>query len=624
MPLLETSVVAIRILESLAEDPETIQKYNDYARKNQIMISTMQDIVKKDVRVIAVTDELWFSFAKDLNKMKHLEEISLVDCSISELPISFRFPINLTKISFIDCGFTHLPSSITFLTQVTILVLDHNQLEELPILKDMDKLQILSVIDNNLVEVGSLPKSLRVLDVSDNDIVEIDPEISELENLECLSFADNHLSNLPLSLKRLNKLNTFHINNNHFESFPPVLLKMKGISHLSIYENPIKDIPSALLRLPSLNYLLYADCGIKKVPKMIENSNLLTLDLSMNPQIRKFYFPNNLQHLFLEACNLTKIPEGIFQLENLKVLILSMNRISDISQIVTAKFAGELIRLEAPENQIGSIPNEISSLKKLEILNLSCNNLRSIPDSIGELVELKVLNVSINNLETIPHAISRLRNIEIFSFLFNPIEYIPPSVARLIRRTISGEKTVYEDGQNVHNSEVQKSVAESLGKLLKEEPDIGIEKAIDEMMKSSLDEKAKKILLGYIRDKKEIHMICNVNFEETFVAVWHRIRRHLDKEEILKVLSQEILDSDGQCFTGKINRLVNSLNGFCRDVNIRIAENDQIAAVISAVRNQLENEGKYTKGKCRKLCREKLKELNVDEEKIEMWIKHIE
>jgi hypothetical protein len=52
-------------------------------------------------------------------------------------------------------------------------------------------------------------------------------------------------------------------------------------------------------------------------------------------------------------------------------------------------------------------------------------------------------------------------------------------------------------------------------------------------------------------------------------------------------------DSVCKCFTGRISRLINCLNGFDELVNIKIAGNEQISQIISLTRNKLEKEGNY-------------------------------
>jgi hypothetical protein len=50
--------------------------------------------------------------------------------------------------------------------------------------------------------------------------------------------------------------------------------------------------------------------------------------------------------------------------------------------------------------------------------------------------------------------------------------------------------------------------------------------------------------------------------------VWERIKKNEYKEEIKKVLNEEIMDAECKYFTGRITRIVNVLNGYYKDVEI--------------------------------------------------------
>jgi hypothetical protein len=95
-----------------------------------------------------------------------------------------------------------------------------------------------------------------------------------------------------------------------------------------------------------------------------------------------------------------------------------------------------------------------------------------------------------------------------------------------------------------------------------------------------------------------------------------------DKDEIKKVLNVEMNDSICKCFTGRMSRLINCLNGFDELVSITMADNEQLGQIISLIANKLGNE--YTVEKHRELVKQEMEERGYDEKVIEEWISYIE
>ena len=75
-------------------------------------------------------------------------------------------------------------------------------------------------------------------------------------------------------------------------------------------------------------------------------------------------------------------------------------------------------------------------------------------------------------------------------------------------------------------------------------------------------------------------MDIGIKFSELLVHVWERIKENKYKDEILEILNGEMSDSICKCFTGRISRLVNCLNGFDDDVQINISKNEQISNIV--------------------------------------------
>ena len=138
-----------------------------------------------------------------------------------------------------------------------------------------------------------------------------------------------------------------------------------------------------------------------------------------------------------------------------------------------------------------------------------------------------------------------------------------------------------------------------------------------------LTEKTKKLLIEYCEIKDE-HYRTQLTFEEILSNVWTLINTLNTKDEIKSILNTEINDSQCQCFTGKICRLINCLNGFTDLVNININSNEQIGNLLILIKEKLELENNYSIEKHKELLKKELIERNYNKEIIDNWINYIE
>ena len=138
-----------------------------------------------------------------------------------------------------------------------------------------------------------------------------------------------------------------------------------------------------------------------------------------------------------------------------------------------------------------------------------------------------------------------------------------------------------------------------------------------------LTDTTKSLIVEYCEDDS-VHSILNITFEELLMVVWNRVTNNDNKDEIKKILNTEMKDSECKCFTGRISRLVNCLNGFDQLVEIKISDNEQIGNVISQVETKLRSQGKYTVELHRQEATQQLRELNVEETEITTWLSYIE
>ena len=104
------------------------------------------------------------------------------------------------------------------------------------------------------------------------------------------------------------------------------------------------------------------------------------------------------------------------------------------------------------------------------------------------------------------------------------------------------------------------------------------------------------------------------------LVVWNVVNNHENSTEIKQVLNLEMQDSLCKCFTGRMSRLINCLNGFDSRVQIKISESDEISNIIIIIRNKYENNIEKQK-------QEVVKELSIrgyDKQTINEWLSYLE
>ena len=209
-----------------------------------------------------------------------------------------------------------------------------------------------------------------------------------------------------------------------------------------------------------------------------------------------------------------------------------------------------------------------------------------------------------------------------FDYYDNPVENIHPLITRWLNRLRSRQIAVYNDAQSVHNHNIQESVKTSLINIFRDEPLLTYEQVNRMILEDTiLAPTTKAILVEYSNDSTE-HSVLLITFKDLLVQVWQRLYSNDDRNEIKQILNQEMSDSLCKCFTGRLSRLINVLNGFYDDITVKIGSNDQIGNIIAIVRAKLGAE--YSIAKHKTLVIAELREREYSDEVIEAWISFIE
>lgn len=461
------------------------------------------------------------------------------------------------------------------LINLKILHLDYNNIVNLPnSIGKLIKLEKFSIAQNKICKIPkSLTNLFNLTDLyfRDNKIVEIDEDVYNLINLKAFNFSYNSISEINESINKLKNLVGINLDGNKIYKFPSInnLIKLK---HIYICYNNFIEIPLTIICLTELNWLC----------------------LRGNPM------------------SLNILPEEIYRLINLIQLDLDELKIGEIN----CKICGliNLKNLYVSRNLIKKIPSEIGNLSSLRDFRISENLIKNLPLEIGKLINLVCFDISYNKIEKLSQTLLHLNLLKYFYYDNNPIEYIQPNLLRWLARIKNPEGKIYKDSQNVHNYHIQLTLKESIGRLVDDKPSMEIE----EIFKDLFDLNQLK-LIELIRSNlldDSVHSQLNVTFKELFIAVYQRIHLNEHKNEILRILLSELEDSKDKCFTGRLTRLVNSLNGFDEDVQIKIDDNEQIGNVLTQLRKLYNNDIVTFKLK----AIEHLQQLGYEIGVIELWL----
>jgi hypothetical protein len=138
-----------------------------------------------------------------------------------------------------------------------------------------------------------------------------------------------------------------------------------------------------------------------------------------------------------------------------------------------------------------------------------------------------------------------------------------------------------------------------------------------------LTEQSKQLLFEYIEDKT-IHSTLLITFEELLLHTMSVINKNEHVDKILKIMNIELDDSLCKCYTGRMSRIINCLNGFSNLVKVQISESEQIGHIISIVKDMLIDKNEYTVEKHKELSRMELVNRGYNDNTIETWIAFIE
>ncbi|XP_012254156.2 leucine-rich repeat protein soc-2 homolog [Athalia rosae] len=266
------------------------------------------------------------------------------------------------------------------------------------------RLAALNLAENGLsvlpVDMFRNLNNLKVLNLSENYIENIpDEAFDHLQSLEELDLSKNNLTTLTNRvLERVTNIELLDLSSNRISELDPAINLLTRLIHLDLSHNNLENLPNGSLK--TLTELRHLDLSFNKIVSLGEDNlshlnNLTSLLLNNNHLVylSPHELPVSIEHLNVGYNMISAIPNTLV---NLKIL-------------------------EVYYNEIRELDAETFGFSEIESLNISGNKLTSYPDL--KLKKLNVLDLSFNQLPTIPESISNenLPNLSLLVISGNPI-----------------------------------------------------------------------------------------------------------------------------------------------------------------------------------------------------------
>lgn len=202
-----------------------------------------------------------------------------------------------------------------------------------------------------------------------------------------LSFQGLGIANIE-GIQYCENVTSLSFNINLISTLPPNLYRLSKLKSLTLTDNNFTEVPTAVGTIPKLETLIMDRNPISSVDPVVAHISRLRL-------------------LNLSHCALTAFPVEVLN-PNIESLILG-------------------------QNDLGSVPGEISNMTSLESLGLYDTGISSLPSTLFDMTWLKILQVSSNKLNSLPSAVSGMSSLFSLHISNNRLEHLPEQICNMTK-----------------------------------------------------------------------------------------------------------------------------------------------------------------------------------------------
>jgi hypothetical protein len=327
--------------------------------------------------------------------------------------------------------------------------------------------------------------------------------------------------------------------------------------------------------------------------------------------LEKITIPNTcrkLKELIIDESNIVTVPNIDF-LTELRVLEITNSNVSRLPDT----FPKSLVSINLSGNMLNETQFKLTNFPKGVSVILFNNMYVNKPKLEGGYMicygtqhhnktPRNITNYTIQQSDAIEalrqaNAIRNANNAQ--HFIYNPRLDVPiVQLAPILNNTTTNATpAMFNSSQTVHITSICNSVKQSIEHIISLTDKYQKHRKqdfIDSFIKHIVNKNASKSNSKILRET--IHMWCNdtsihtktgITYGELFARIWLLVKDLPNRDDYLENIRIEINDSIGMCFTGRLNRLVNSLIGFIDGIVVGISIKEQLQLEINKILSEL-------------------------------------
>jgi Leucine-rich repeat (LRR) protein len=403
-------------------------------------------------------ENTFYSLDEAYKNPEAVQKLDLSYQTLEDIPKGFSPFSNLEELIFNANKLTSLPDDIRVLQKLRHLEITHmphlNAHQLFDPLSALENLEILKINDCKLTyvpyQIGKLQK-LRELELKNNNISFLPSDMQYLISLRKLDLSHNDLRDFNrevFSWKHLNHLNISYNPGLDYEHVFEVLSRFEELEFLII--NGIEVFPKSLGKLKSLRYLDISNSRMEKVNRSIKNlSKLEELilrechGLDYTDLFEKLSFLQTLRILEIHDDQIDRLASGLYKLKHLQKISIRGKRLEVMNDDL--KNINKLFVLTfkmCPKLNMGALFEQLAGIDTLYRLEFLLCEIEYIPDNISLLNTVRVLDLRSNYIQNLPQNMSEMQNFMIIDLSNNPVN---TNNIRALEEAMPGVKFSYDD-----------------------------------------------------------------------------------------------------------------------------------------------------------------------------------